>query len=212
MSKLFVLCFAIFSLICAIQCSPTAEKRGKPSPVFVARGKPSPVLMARGKPSPVLMARGKPSPVLVARGKPSPVFVARGRPSPVLVARGQPSPKPEGHVARGHCDFQCPYESVEGIALSESSEDPGRLYCRYDVEETDEKAFCMYKRNTGELVSSSSPSECDERAVFHCPGTKSSQEEMKWVPEQPKDSRSVNLPQFVKARSMARRAADVDAA
>jgi len=221
MLKLLVLCFTIFSLISAIHCTPTAVKRGKPSPGFVARGqpspvlaarnKPSPVLAARSKPSPVLAARSKPSPVLAARSKPSPVLVARNKPSPVLVARGQPSPRSEGLVARGHCDFQCPYESMTGKALSKLSTDSGRLYCRYDVEETDDKDFCMYKRNTGELVSSSSLAECDDQAVFHCPGTKSSQEEMKWVPEQPQDSRSVNLPQFVKARSMARRAADADA-
>ena len=75
--------------------------------------------------------------------------MARGQPSPkpeVLVARGQPSPKPEGLVSRGLCDFQCPYESVAGKELSKEYMDSGRLYCRYDVEETDGNAFCMYKR------------------------------------------------------------------
>jgi len=86
MFKLFVLCFAILSLICTIQCTPTAVKRD------------------------------------------------------------QPSPKPEALVARGHCDFQCPHENVVGKELSKSSADSGRLYCRYDVEEADDRAFCMYKR------------------------------------------------------------------
>jgi hypothetical protein len=31
MFRLLVLCFTALSLICAIQCTPTAEKRGKPS-------------------------------------------------------------------------------------------------------------------------------------------------------------------------------------
>ena len=86
MFKLFAVCFAILSLICTIQCTPTASKRGGPSP------------------------------------------------------------KPEFLVARGHCDFLCPYENVAGKELSKSYTDSGRLYCRYDVEETDDKAYCMYKR------------------------------------------------------------------
>ena len=86
MFKLFVLCFAILSLTCAVQCTPTAVKRD------------------------------------------------------------QPSLKPEVHAARGHCDFQCPHENVVGKELSKSYADSGRLYCRYDVEELDNKAFCMYKR------------------------------------------------------------------
>jgi len=94
---------------------------------------------------------------------------------------------------------------VAGWELSKPSADSGRLYCRYDAEEADDAEYCMYNRNTGELLSGSSPFECDQQAVFHCPGTKNIQEDMKWVPSQPKDSRSVNLPQFVKARSMARR-------
>jgi len=221
MFKQLVLCFTVLSLICAIQCTPTPVKRGQPSSKPEARGLPSPKpgVFARSLPSPKpgVFARSLPSPKpgFVPRGQPSskPDLVARGQPSskPDVVARGQPSAKPEGLAARGLCDFECPYESVAGKTLSRSSMDSGRLYCRYDVEETDDKAFCMYKRNTGELLSSSSPLDCDEHAVFHCPGTKSTQEEMKWVPEQPKDSRSVNLPQFVKARSLARRATEANA-
>ena len=86
MFKLLVLCFAILSLICTIQCTPTASKRGGPSS------------------------------------------------------------KPELLVARGHCDFLCPYENMVGKELSKSSTDSGRLYCRYDVEETEDKAYCMYRR------------------------------------------------------------------
>ena len=86
MFKLFVLWFAVLSLISVIQCTPTA------------------------------------------------------------VRRSGPSSKPESLVARGHCDFLCPYENVVGKKLSKSSADSGRLYCRYDVEETDDKAYCMYKR------------------------------------------------------------------
>ena len=86
MFKLFAVCFAILSLICTIQCTPTASKRGGPSP------------------------------------------------------------KPEFLVARGHCDFLCPYENVAGKELSKSYTDSGRLYCRYDVEGIEDKAYCMYKR------------------------------------------------------------------
>ena len=172
MFKLFVLCFSILSLICAIQCTPTASKRSGPSA------------------------------------------------------------QPGTLVSRGHCDFRCPDKNVAGRELSKPSADPGRLYCRYDAEEADDRAYCMYNRvrsicvkspsclwclssipiiqNTGELLSGSSPSECDQQAVFDCPGTKNSQEDMKVVPSQPKDSRSVNLPQFVKARSMARRTRDAE--
>jgi len=97
-----------------------------------------------------------------------------------------------------------------GEELTKSYGAAGRLYCKYGIEEMGDKEFCMYQRVTGELVSSSSPPECSEQAVFDCPGAESSQEEMKDVPDQPKDSRSVNLPQFVKARSVARRAGVAD--
>ena len=86
MFKLFVLFLAILSLICTVQCGPTASKRSGPSP------------------------------------------------------------KPEVLVARGHCDFLCPYENVVGKELSKSYADSRSLYCRYDVGETEDKAYCMYKR------------------------------------------------------------------
>jgi hypothetical protein len=144
--------------------------------------------------------------------------------------RGEPSHRPGGLAPRGLCDFYCPQQNAAGNELGRSYADSGRLYCRYDVEEADDKEFCMYKRaslqlqkknrdaylsladyqNTGELVSSSSPSQCDEQAVFHCPGTKNGQQEMKRIPGGTKTSRSVNLPQFVKARSMARKAMEAD--
>jgi len=126
--------------------------------------------------------------------------------------RGGPSPKPGTLVARGHCDFHCLYENAAGRELSESSAHSERLYCGYGVGEAVDKVYCVYNRNNGELLPGSSPAECDRRAVFYCPGTKNSQEDMKFVPSQPKDSRSVNLPQFVKARSKARRAVEANAA
>lgn len=86
MSRLFVLCFAILSLICAIQCTPTSLKRG------------------------------------------------------------EPSHRPGGLTVRGLCYFYCPQENVVGEELSGSSADPGRLYCRYNVEGADDKEFCMYNR------------------------------------------------------------------
>ena len=49
-------------------------------------------------------------------------------------------------MARGLCDFVCPHENAEGEELSKSYTDPGRLYCRYDVEGVDDKTFCMYNR------------------------------------------------------------------
>jgi len=251
MFKIFVLCFAILSLICAIHCTPTAVKRGRPSPApkrdgLVARSRPSPApkrdgIVARGRPSPAPkrevardhrpspvpkrnVARDRrPSPVPkrnVARdSRPSPVpkrNVARdSRPSPVPkreVARDHrpsPVPKRDGLVARGHCDFLCPQDNlVGGAVLSQMYTDFRHLYCGYDVE--DMNALCMYNRNTGELVSSSSLFECDQQAAFQCSGTKNDQEGMKLSPDQPRDSRAVNLPQFVKARSEARRAVDAD--
>jgi len=131
--------------------------------------------------------------------------------TPTPSKRAEPSPLPRNLVARGHCDFYCPQENAAGKELSSSDVDSGRLYCRYDVEEMDDdKAFCMYQRSTGELLSNSSPCKCGEQAVFLCPGTKNGQQEIKWEEGQPKRSRSVNLPQFVKARSMARRAVEAD--
>lgn len=200
MFKLFVFCFAILTLICGIQCTPTAVRRNYPS-----------VLPKRGYASP-LPKRGYASPV-PKRGYASPV-PKRGYASP-LPKRDYASPLPKRHhpdtlVIRGLCDFLCPQENMVGVGLSEMTTDSGRLYCRYDVEEVADNAFCMYNRNTGAILSSSSPSECDQQAAFHCPGTKNGQEEMESSPSQPKDSRSGNLPRFVRERSRARRAVGVD--
>jgi len=60
--------------------------------------------------------------------------------------RSEPSPGPGVLVVRGLCYFHCPHESAVGEELSKSYADSGRLYCRYDVEEADDKTFCMYNR------------------------------------------------------------------
>ncbi|KAF9787831.1 hypothetical protein BJ322DRAFT_582066 [Thelephora terrestris] len=148
MFRLLVLCFTALSLICAIECTPTAEKWGKPS------------------------------------------YGA----------------KRENLVARGRCDFLCPHENLMGMGLDDMYTGSERLYCSYDAEGMDDNNFCIYNRDTGGLLSSSLPEDCNQLATFRCPGTKNDQEGMKWSPSQPKDSRSVNLPQFVKARSKAKRA------
>jgi len=198
------------------------DRRGKPSsrPKRDGRDRPSSRpkrdgLDRRGKPSSRpkrdgLVSRGKPSSrpkrdELDRRGKPS------SRPKrDELASRGKPSsrPKRDGLEARGICDFGCPQENLAGTGLSAMYEDTGRLYCKYDVEGMAGAAFCMYNRNTGDLFSAFSPSNCDQQATFHCPGTKNDQEDLS--PSPPQDSRSMNLPQFVKARSMARRAAEED--
>ena len=49
-------------------------------------------------------------------------------------------------MARGLCYFYCPQENAMGEELNRSYADSGRLYCRYDVEGVDDKAFCMYNR------------------------------------------------------------------
>jgi hypothetical protein len=60
--------------------------------------------------------------------------------------RGEPSHRPGGLAPRGLCDFYCPQQNAAGNELGRSYADSGRLYCRYDVEEADDKEFCMYKR------------------------------------------------------------------
>lgn len=124
MFKLFVLCFSILTLICAIQCTPTAVRRDKISP-----------LPKRDYPSP-LPKRDYPSP-LPKRDYPSP-----------LPKRDYPSsiPKRDAIEIRGLCDFLCPQENLVGTGLSRMSTDSGRLYCRYDVEEMGDNGFCMYNR------------------------------------------------------------------
>lgn len=71
----------------------------------------------------------------------------RGNPSPVA-KRGNPSFLPRGDalVARGLCDFLCPQENLVGTELSRMYTDSGRLNCRYDLEQADDDAFCMYNR------------------------------------------------------------------
>ena len=123
MTRLFVLFFAILSLICVIECTPVSWKRSQPSP------KPGAV-----RRTPTSWKRAGPSP------KPGAV-----RRTPTSMKRGEPSSKP-GHVARGLCYFQCPPENMDGNELSRSSIDAGRLYCRYDVDGKDDKAFCLYNR------------------------------------------------------------------
>jgi len=66
--------------------------------------------------------------------------------TPTVSKRVGPSPKPGSLVSRGHCDFLCPHENVPGRGLSKSSADSGRLYCKYDAEETGDRAYCMYNR------------------------------------------------------------------
>ena len=66
--------------------------------------------------------------------------------TPTASKRAESSPKPETLVTRGLCDFYCPHENVVGKELSGSYTEPRRLYCRYDVEETNDRAFCMYRR------------------------------------------------------------------
>jgi len=166
MFKPLVLCFAILTLICAIQCTPTPVRRDKYSP-------------------------------MPKRDDPSPM-PKRHRPSPMPDRR-------DALVTRGLCDFLCPQENLVGTGLSRMSTDSGRLYCRYGVERADDNAFCMYKRNTGDLLPGFSPFECDHQAAFYCPSMKNGQEDARLSPSHPKDSRSVNLPEFVKARSKARR-------
>lgn len=65
--------------------------------------------------------------------------------TPASLKRSAPSARPDGLVARGLCYFRCPHENVVGRELGGSHEDSGRLYCRYEVEGMDDKAFCMYK-------------------------------------------------------------------
>lgn len=60
MFKPFALCFTILTLICAIQCTPTAVKRGGYSPL-PKRGYASPI-PKRGYPSPI-PKRGYASPI-----------------------------------------------------------------------------------------------------------------------------------------------------
>lgn len=120
MLKLFVFCFAILTLICGIQCTPTAVRRDYPS-----------VLPKRDYASP-LPKRGY--------GYASPL-PKRDYPSSL--------PKrhhPDTLVIRGLCDFICPQENTAGMGLSEMSADSGRLYCEYDVEEVADNAFCLYNR------------------------------------------------------------------
>jgi len=240
MLKRLILFIAIFSLICAIQCTPTPvdRDRSRPSTGFKRDGRNRPSSRPkrdgwdrRDRPSsrPKRDGRGKPSSRpkrdgLVGRDRPSSRpkrdgLVGRDRPSSRpkrdgLVGRDRPSSRPharsEDLEARGICDFGCPQENLAGTGLSAMYEDTGRLYCKYDVEGMASTAFCMYNRNTGDLFSAFSPSNCDQQATFHCPGTKNGQEDMSWSPSPPQDSRSVNLPQFVKARSMAKRAAEED--
>ena len=88
MSKLFVLCFAILSLICGIQCTPSYYRRETPSS----------------------------------------------------------KPGHNNHVTRGLCDYVCPGENAMGMNLNKMSADSARLYCDYDVEGTNNYAFCMYNR------------------------------------------------------------------
>ena len=106
MFKPFALCFTILTLICAIQCTPTAVKRNGYSP-------------------------------LPKRDYPS-----------GLPKRDYPSglPKRDALMTRGLCDFLCPQENLAGTGLSGMSQDSGRLYCRYDVEEVGDDAVCMYNR------------------------------------------------------------------
>lgn len=233
MLKLLTFFFAILSVISLIQCTPTptrdevarapneARHYPSPKPPHQARHHPSPKPRneARHHPSPKPRNEARhypsPKPRNEARHYPSPKpqHEARHHPSPKPrhEARHNPSPKPEHQPpqARGLCDFLCPPENIVGTELSRMYTDSGRLYCRYSV---DDNGFCMYNRNSGALLSGSSLFECDFQAMFHCPGTKNGQEDMGWYPSPPKDSRSVNLPQFVKARAEARRAAEEDTA
>ena len=73
-------------------------------------------------------------------------FIRAIQGAPSMVKRSEPSPTPGVHVARGLCYFHCPQENLEGKRLSTPYADPGRLYCRYDAEEMDDKEFCMYNR------------------------------------------------------------------
>jgi len=222
MLKRLILFIAIFSLFCAIQCNPTPvdRARSQPSTGFKRDGRDRPSsrpkrdgLDARDRPSsrPKRDKRDRPS-SRPKRDRPS-SRPKRDRPSSRPKrdgGRDKPSSRPrsEDLEARGICDFGCPQENLAGTGLSAMYEDAGRLYCKYDVEGMTGTAFCMYNRNTGDLFSAFSPSNCDQQATFHCPGTKNDQED--FSPSPPQDSRSINLPQYVKARSMARRAAEED--
>src|SRR6202789_3048951 len=99
MFKPFVICFAILTLICTIQCAPTGVNRDNYSPAS-----------KRSYASPV-PKRGYASPV-PKRGYASPV-PKRSYASPV--------PKRDALVTRGLCDFLCPQENLIGTGLSKMS-------------------------------------------------------------------------------------------
>ena len=176
MLKRLILFIAIFSLICAIQCTPTPvdRDRSRPSTGFKRDGRNRPSSRPkrdgwdrRDRPSsrPKRDGRGKPSSRpkrdgLVGRDRPSSRpkrdgLVGRDRPSSRpkrdgLVGRDRPSSRPharsEDLEARGICDFGCPQENLAGTGLSAMYEDTGRLYCKYDVEGMASTPFCMYNR------------------------------------------------------------------
>jgi hypothetical protein len=132
----------------------------------------------------------------------------------VRAHRPSPSPSPGGSI----CSFKCPVKDSREFPLGKDSATDSRLYCTYPVSETGDSFYrCKYNKvrifyahwrtwidlhpqYTGVLLSN--PGHCPEAAYFNCPSTTNG----KRVARDTFGTRSDELPQFVRARALAKRA------
>jgi len=124
-------------------------------------------------------------------------LIAHASPSPTVPRVRAPHPSPSPSAGGSLCSFKCPVKDLDGFPLGEDRSTGSRLYCTYPISKTGDSVYsCKYDKYTGVLLSN--PGHCPKVAYFDCPRTTNG----KRAARDTFGTRSDELPQFVKARTL----------